>query len=103
MESELANSGRLEVSSKAIGELVMDKLRDLDRVAYIRFASVYRDFQDAQSFIVFANTLLAGQDAAVDATGQMSWLHGQNSRKLPKRRGRQPENNSKQHSAGVRK
>ncbi|HWQ75657.1 MAG TPA: ATP cone domain-containing protein, partial [Syntrophomonas sp.] len=39
------------VSSMKIGELVMDKLRDLDEVAYVRFASVYRQFTDLNSFI----------------------------------------------------
>jgi hypothetical protein len=63
----------------------MNKLKDLDRVAYIRFASVYRDFRDVQSFIAAANALLEGQDATVDDSGQMSFL---DSRKLPRPRGR---------------
>ena len=50
IEAELKNYEEREVSSSAIGKLVMDKLRDLDRVAYIRFASVYREFTDLQSF-----------------------------------------------------
>ena len=50
IETTLSESGRAEVRARAIGELVMDKLRELDRVAYIRFASVYRDFNDIESF-----------------------------------------------------
>ena len=50
VETTLSESGRAEVRARAIGELVMDKLRELDRVAYIRFASVYRDFSDIESF-----------------------------------------------------
>ena len=42
--------GEREVQSRAIGELVMDELRQLDEVAYVRFASVYRSFQDVDAF-----------------------------------------------------
>ena len=48
IEGELQGQG--EVAASLIGEAVMEKLRDLDRVAYIRWASVYRDFQDIESF-----------------------------------------------------
>ncbi|MDY6770635.1 MAG: transcriptional regulator NrdR [Candidatus Nanohaloarchaea archaeon] len=50
VESEIRAENRKEVESKHIGELVMEKLRDIDDVAYIRFASVYRDFDSADSF-----------------------------------------------------
>lgn len=46
----LAKKGKKEVSSHALGELVMKKIKSLDNVAYIRFASVYRDFQDVKDF-----------------------------------------------------
>lgn len=49
VEEELANMGK-EVKSVDIGEKVMDKLKKLDEVAYIRFASVYRQFKDVESF-----------------------------------------------------
>ncbi len=45
------NRGEREVSSTEIGELVMDRLKDLDPVAYVRFASVYREFKDAATFM----------------------------------------------------
>ncbi|MEM3690788.1 MAG: transcriptional regulator NrdR [Candidatus Micrarchaeia archaeon] len=50
IERELRNMDSLEVESKVIGELVMKKLKKLDKVAYIRFASVYREFADIESF-----------------------------------------------------
>ena len=50
IEAELQQMGSMEVSTIALGSMVMDRLRKLDRVAYIRYASVYRDFQDIESF-----------------------------------------------------
>ena len=50
IESRLRNGIREEVGSQAIGEEALAVLRDLDRVAYVRFASVYRDFQDVEEF-----------------------------------------------------
>ena len=50
IEDQLGKRGRKEVKSSAIGELVMKKIKKLDNVAYIRFASVYRDFQDIKDF-----------------------------------------------------
>ena len=51
IESELHNSLTHEVTTKEIGELVMEKLRDKDEVAYVRFASVYREFKDIETFL----------------------------------------------------
>ena len=51
IERELTNSLEREVTSKHIGELVMDRLRSIDEVAYVRFASVYRNFEDVSTFI----------------------------------------------------
>ncbi|MEE4299090.1 MAG: transcriptional regulator NrdR [Pseudomonadales bacterium] len=50
MQHALRSRGEREVPSKEVGELVMDALRGLDQVAYVRFASVYRDFQDISEF-----------------------------------------------------
>ena len=50
IELDLQGLGQGEVAASVIGELVMERLRSLDRVAYIRYASVYRDFQDIESF-----------------------------------------------------
>ncbi len=46
----LRSTGERELPSRAVGELVMEELKELDVVAYVRFASVYRDFQDIQEF-----------------------------------------------------
>ncbi len=51
IESELQNTLRQEVSSVEIGEMVMKKLKERDEVAYVRFASVYREFRDIDSFL----------------------------------------------------
>ena len=51
IEAELQDNNDREVSSMVVGEMVMDKLRSLDEVAYVRFASVYRQFTDVNSFI----------------------------------------------------
>jgi transcriptional repressor NrdR len=54
---ELESAGESEVSSEAIGELVMEALRSLDDVAYVRFASVYRNFREAKDFEAFLGGL----------------------------------------------
>ena len=59
VELELHNSLEREVKSTDIGELVMQKLKSLDEVAYVRFASVYRQFRDINSFMVELNKLLS--------------------------------------------
>ena len=51
VESRLADSPDREISTTEIGELLMARLRDLDKIAYVRFASVYRDFQDVEAFL----------------------------------------------------
>jgi transcriptional repressor NrdR len=58
IEQELQNSLEREVDSAAIGELVMKKLKTLDEVAYVRFASVYRQFKDLNTFMEELNKLL---------------------------------------------
>ena len=59
IEQKLIAQASSEISSKEIGELVMDGLKQLDEVAYVRFASVYRQFRDIQSFQDELNKLLA--------------------------------------------
>lgn len=51
VENEVFSLGEKEVSSSVLGELVMKKLKELDAVAYVRFASVYREFKDVGSFL----------------------------------------------------
>lgn len=61
IQRQLETSGENEIPAKRIGELVMDGLKQLDSVAYIRFASVYKDFTEASDFEDFAGSV---QDAA---------------------------------------
>lgn len=58
IEAEIQNSLDREVTSVKIGELVMDKLKDIDEVAYVRFASVYRQFKDINTFMSELKKLL---------------------------------------------
>ncbi|MBQ5994309.1 MAG: transcriptional regulator NrdR [Clostridia bacterium] len=58
IEANLQNSLDREVTSMHIGELAMDKLKDIDEVAYVRFASVYRHFKDINAFMDELSTLL---------------------------------------------
>ena len=57
VEKQVYNTLFQEISSKQIGEFVMKELKDLDEVAYVRFASVYRDFRDVTTFIEFIGGL----------------------------------------------
>ncbi len=50
VESKVSDSPDREISTTEIGEFLMERLRELDKIAYVRFASVYRDFQDEQAF-----------------------------------------------------
>ena len=59
---ELESLGESEVSSEAIGETVMAHLRDLDDVAYVRFASVYRNFREAKDFEAVLGELSAEEE-----------------------------------------
>ena len=58
IEATIQNSFEREVTSEKIGELAMEKLKGIDEVAYVRFASVYRQFTDVSTFIAEVNKLL---------------------------------------------
>src|ERR1700736_3059917 len=60
---ELESGGEAEISSEAIGEIVMEHLRALDDVAYVRFASVYRNFREAKDFEAVLGELSGDDDA----------------------------------------
>jgi transcriptional repressor NrdR len=62
IQRQLETSGESEVQSTIIGELVMEGLKALDSVAYIRFASVYKDFREAKDFEDFAGTVSEASD-----------------------------------------
>ena len=59
IEQDLQNSMEREISTEAIGEKVMERLKSVDQVAYVRFASVYRQFKDIDTFMAELNKLLA--------------------------------------------
>ncbi len=63
IEAELQNTLRQEVTSTEIGEMVMKKLKERDEVAYVRFASVYREFKDIDTFLAELNELKDGSGA----------------------------------------
>jgi len=62
IEDDLSKDAGVEIPSVRLGALVMDRLRPLDRVAYVRFASVYRNFQDAGEFQEFVDEMAAAQE-----------------------------------------
>ena len=51
VEAKLAETADREVNTTEVGEMIMERLRTLDKIAYVRFASVYRDFQDVEAFL----------------------------------------------------
>ena len=62
IEKKLSNSLEKEVTSIEIGEMVMSKLKDVDEVSYVRFASVYRQFKDINTFVNELKTILMEKD-----------------------------------------
>ncbi len=62
IENTIANTLEREITSEQIGELVMSKLKNLDEVAYVRFASVYRQFKDINTFMDELNRLLTDKN-----------------------------------------
>lgn len=62
IQRQLESSGETEIKSQVIGQLVMETLANLDQVAYVRFASVYRNFREASDFGEFIDQLDSGRD-----------------------------------------
>ena len=69
IEQELYRQGKQEVQSSVIGELVMERLRQMDKIAYIRFASVYRSFNDVETMLEELQDLLYRKKA--EPSGQL--------------------------------
>lgn len=65
IETKINHTGKKEVTSTYIGQLVMDELKELDPVAYVRFASVYREFKDVDSFYKEIINLKDNKDASL--------------------------------------
>ena len=70
MVRELESQGESEVSSETIGEMIMEHLRALDDVAYVRFASVYRNFREAKDFEAVLGELSGDEDGKPPATAR---------------------------------
>ena len=71
LENELHKLSKAEVEARVIGEMCIERLRILDRVAYIRFASVYRDFKDVDSFTKEVEALSGSQDEDSGSKSQL--------------------------------
>jgi transcriptional repressor NrdR len=71
IENELHKLAKAEIEARVLGEMCIERLKILDRVAYIRFASVYRDFQDVDSFTKEVEAL---DDSAAEDSGSKSQL-----------------------------
>jgi transcriptional repressor NrdR len=71
IEKNIQSYGLKEIPSKSVGEMVMSALHKLDKVAYVRFASVYREFRDVEEFVADLNSHL---DAPVTFTGEKTNL-----------------------------
>ena len=74
VENELHRLGKAEVESRIIGEMVVERLRELDRVAYIRFASVYRDFDDIDTFAKEVEALQAEESSPERSRDQLALI-----------------------------
>jgi len=74
IEAELYHLGKIEISSTIIGDMVMERLKNLDYIAYIRFASVYRDFTDITALKQEIDTLIDSQAEASYPTNQLPLL-----------------------------
>ena len=74
IEAELYRMGRPEIPSAVIGDMVMERLKNLDYIAYIRFASVYREFADITALKQEVDALLSSQSRVAQSTSQLSLL-----------------------------
>ena len=91
IERELHHLGKVEVPSSIVGELVMRHLRNVDRIAYIRFASVYREFADIESFKKEIDALTQGKEETTHLSAQLPLIPG---KELGLRGGRRKRQNS---------
>ncbi|HEX78609.1 MAG TPA: transcriptional repressor NrdR [Dehalococcoidia bacterium] len=82
IEDELYQLGRAEIASSLIGDMVIERLRRLDNIAYIRFASVYRDFTDIDDMKQEIDTLVGGGAGVDGASGQLSLLPDERTKAL---------------------
>lgn len=81
IEAELYNLGKAEVPTTLLGDMVMNKLKDLDYIAYIRFASVYREFADIKALKEAVDNLVVTNKDKPQTSGQLSLLPDNNKKR----------------------
>ncbi len=74
IETELYHQGKEEVPSRVIGDMVMERLKNLDYIAYIRFASVYRDFTDITALKKAIDSLVTDEEKVVRSSSQLALI-----------------------------
>lgn len=74
LEAELYQLGKVEIPSETVGDMVTEGLKNLDHIAYIRFASVYREFADISDLKQEVDTLVGSEVSAPRRTGQLPLL-----------------------------
>jgi len=88
IEAELYHLGKVEIPSAVIGDMVMERLKSLDNIAYIRFASVYREFADISDLKQEVDTLVGSGISVLRPTGQLSLLPNNRAGRLARSRRR---------------
>ena len=88
IEAEIYAAGKAEVPSTVVGDLVMERLKKLDYIAYIRFASVYRQFTDITAFKEEIDSLVSGEEKELDVTSQLPLIPAEEFEEVTGRRRR---------------
>jgi len=88
LEAELYQLGKVEIPSGTVGDMVMEGLKNLDHIAYLRFASVYREFADISDLKQEVDTLVGSEVSALRSTGQLPLLPNDKLGRLAKSRRR---------------
>jgi transcriptional repressor NrdR len=91
IEAELYHMGKAEISSTLIGDMVMDKLKSLDYIAYIRFASVYREFADIKALKEAVDNLVVTQKERSHLPGQLPLIPETKTEELSRGKPGQPK------------
>jgi len=92
IEAELYRLGKMEIPSVVIGDMVMERFKSLDHIAYIRFASVYREFTDITALKEVVDTLVSGGTGTSYSTNQLPLLPTEKLEELAKKRGTNQKN-----------
>jgi len=88
LEAELYQLGKVEIPSDTVGDMVMEGLKNLDHIAYLRFASVYREFTDISDLKQEVDTLVGSGISVLRPTGQLSLLPNNRAGRLARSRRR---------------